>query len=277
MREISQQAVTELKERARSLRCEVIKMLGKAGSGHTGGSLSAADVVACLYFWEMRLDNANPGWPERDRFVLSKGHAAPLLYAALAEKGFIPREELQSLRRLGSRLQGHPDMRKVPGVEASTGSLGQGIAWAVGMALAGRLDAKDYRVYTLLGDGEIQEGEVWEAVMAAAHYRLDNLVAIVDYNGLQIDGAVDKVMSPLPIAAKFEAFGWNTQEIDGHDFRQIMQALEAARGHKGRPSAIVARTVKGKGVSFMENGVDWHGKAPNTEQVERALAELAVN
>lgn len=277
MREISQQAVTELKERARSLRCEVIKMLGKAGSGHTGGSLSAADVVACLYFWEMRLDNANPGWPERDRFVLSKGHAAPLLYAALAEKGFIPREELQSLRRLGSRLQGHPDMRKVPGVEASTGSLGQGIAWAVGMALAGRLDAKDYRVYTLLGDGEIQEGEVWEAVMAAAHYRLDNLVAIVDYNGLQIDGAVDKVMSPLPIAAKFEAFGWNTQEIDGHDFQQIMQALEAARGHKGRPSAIVARTVKGKGVSFMENVVDWHGKAPNTEQVERALAELAVN
>ncbi|HHV76147.1 MAG TPA: transketolase [Syntrophothermus lipocalidus] len=277
MREISQQAVTELKERARSLRCEVIKMLGKAGSGHTGGSLSAADVVACLYFWEMRLDNANPGWPERDRFVLSKGHAAPLLYAALAEKGFIPKEELQSLRRLGSRLQGHPDMRKVPGVEASTGSLGQGIAWAVGMALAGRLDAKDYRVYTLLGDGEIQEGEVWEAVMAAAHYRLDNLVAIVDYNGLQIDGAVDKVMSPLPIAAKFEAFGWNTQEIDGHDFQQIMQALEAARGHKGRPSAIVARTVKGKGVSFMENVVDWHGKAPNTEQVERALAELAVN
>jgi len=252
-------------------------MLGKAGSGHTGGSLSAADVVACLYFWEMRLDNANPGWPERDRFVLSKGHAAPLLYAALAEKGFIPKEELQSLRRLGSRLQGHPDMRKVPGVEASTGSLGQGIAWAVGMALAGRLDAKDYRVYTLLGDGEIQEGEVWEAVMAAAHYRLDNLVAIVDYNGLQIDGAVDKVMSPLPIAAKFEAFGWNTQEIDGHDFQQIMQSLEAARGHKGRPSAIVARTVKGKGVSFMENGVDWHGKAPNTEQVERALAELAVN
>ncbi|HOV43160.1 MAG TPA: transketolase [Syntrophothermus lipocalidus] len=277
MREISQQAVTELKERARSLRCEVIKMLGKAGSGHTGGSLSAADIVACLYFWEMRLDSANPGWPGRDRFVLSKGHAAPLLYAVLAEKGFIPKQELASLRRLGSRLQGHPDMRKVPGVEASTGSLGQGIAWAVGMALAGRLDAKDYRVYTLLGDGEIQEGEVWEAVMAAAHYRLDNLVAIVDYNGLQIDGAVDKVMSPLPIAAKFEAFGWNTEEIDGHDFREIMQALESARGHKGRPSAIVARTVKGKGVSFMENGVDWHGKAPNAEQVERALAELAVN
>lgn len=274
MREINQRAVMELENRARSLRREIIKMLGKAGSGHTGGSLSAADIVACLYFWEMRLDPADAGWPERDRFVLSKGHAAPLLYAVLAEKGFIAREELDSLRRLGSRLQGHPDMRKVPGVEASTGSLGQGIAWAVGMALAGRLDGRDYRVYALLGDGEIQEGAVWEAAMAAAHYRLDNLVAIVDYNGLQIDGAVDKVMSPLPIAAKFEAFGWKTQEIDGHDFWQIMQALEEARGHKGRPSAIVARTVKGKGVSFMENVVDWHGKAPNAEQVERALAEL---
>jgi len=276
MRETNEQVVKELEEKARSLRCEVIKMLGKAGSGHTGGSLSAADIVACLYFWEMRVDPARPDWPDRDRFVLSKGHAAPLLYAVLAEKGFFPKEELASLRRLGSPLQGHPDMRKVPGVEASTGSLGQGIAWAVGMALAGRLDGRGYRVYALLGDGEIQEGEVWEAAMAAAHYRLDNLVAIIDYNGLQIDGEVSRIMSPLPIAPKFEAFGWHVQEIDGHDFYQIMQALEQARNHKGRPSAVVARTVKGKGVSFMENVVDWHGKAPSAEQVEKALAELTA-
>lgn len=276
MREISEQAVRELKERARGLRCEVIRMLGRAGSGHTGGSLSAADIVACLYFWEMNVDPARPDWPERDRFVLSKGHAAPLLYAVLAEKGFFPKEELGSLRRLGSPLQGHPDMRKVPGVEASTGSLGQGIAWAVGMALAARLDGRDYRVYTLLGDGEIQEGEVWEAAMAAAHYRLDNLVAIIDYNGLQIDGEVGKIMSPLPIAPKFEAFGWYVEEIDGHDFYQIMRSLERARSNRGRPSAVVARTVKGKGVSFMENVVDWHGKAPNAEQAEKALAELGI-
>ncbi len=276
MREISEQAVRELKERARGLRCEVIRMLGRAGSGHTGGSLSAADIVACLYFWEMNVDPARPDWPERDRFVLSKGHAAPLLYAVLAEKGFFPKEELGSLRRLGSPLQGHPDMRKVPGVEASTGSLGQGIAWAVGMALAARLDGRDYRVYTLLGDGEIQEGEVWEAAMAAAHYRLDNLVAIIDYNGLQIDGEVGKIMSPLPIAPKFEAFGWYVEEIDGHDFYQIMRSLERARSNRGRPSAVVARTVKGKGVSFMENVVDWHGKAPNAEQAEKALAELGA-
>ena len=276
MRETNEQVVKELEEKARSLRCEVIKMLGKAGSGHTGGCLSAADIVACLYFWEMRVDPARPDWPDRDRFVLSKGHAAPLLYAVLAEKGFFPKEELASLRRLGSRLQGHPDMRKVPGVEASTGSLGQGIAWAVGMALAGRLDGRGYRVYALLGDGEIQEGEVWEAAMAAAHYRLDNLVAIIDYNGLQIDGEVSRIMSPLPIAPKFEAFGWQVQQIDGHDFYQIMQALEQARNHKGRPSAVVARTVKGKGVSFMENVVDWHGKAPSAEQVEKALAELTA-
>lgn len=274
MHEINEQVVAELQGKARVLRQDIVKMLGQAGSGHTGGSLSAADIVACLYFWEMKLDTRNPRWPDRDRFVLSKGHAAPLLYAVLAEKGFFPREDLAGLRKFGSPLQGHPDMKKVPGVEASTGSLGQGIAWAIGMALAGRLDRKDYRVYALLGDGELQEGMVWEAVMAGAHYRLDNLVAIVDFNGLQIDGRVEDVMSPLPIAAKFGAFGWQAVEIDGHDYRQIMGALNLARETRGRPTAIVARTIKGRGVSFIENLVDWHGKAPNPEQVAQALAEL---
>lgn len=274
MHEINEQVIAELQGKARVLRQDIVKMLGQAGSGHTGGSLSAADIVACLYFWEMKLDTRNPRWPDRDRFVLSKGHAAPLLYAVLAEKGFFPREDLAGLRKFGSPLQGHPDMKKVPGVEASTGSLGQGIAWAIGMALAGRLDRKDYRVYALLGDGELQEGMVWEAVMAGAHYRLDNLVAIVDFNGLQIDGRVEDVMSPLPIAAKFGAFGWQAVEIDGHDYRQIMGALNLARETRGRPTAIVARTIKGRGVSFIENLVDWHGKAPNPEQVAQALAEL---
>lgn len=274
MHEINEQVVAELQGKARVLRQDIVKMLGQAGSGHTGGSLSAADIVACLYFWEMKLDTRNPRWPDRDRFVLSKGHAAPLLYAVLAEKGFFPREDLAGLRKFGSPLQGHPDMKKVPGVEASTGSLGQGIAWAIGMALAGRLDRKDYRVYALLGDGELQEGMVWEAVMAGAHYQLDNLVAIVDFNGLQIDGRVEDVMSPLPIAAKFGAFGWQAVEIDGHDYRQIMGALNLARETRGRPTAIVARTIKGRGVSFIENLVDWHGKAPNPEQVAQALAEL---
>lgn len=274
MHEINEQVVAELQGKARVLRQDIVKMLGQAGSGHTGGSLSAADIVACLYFWEMKLDTRNPRWPDRDRFVLSKGHAAPLLYAVLAEKGFFPRKDLAGLRKFGSPLQGHPDMKKVPGVEASTGSLGQGIAWAIGMALAGRLDRKDYRVYALLGDGELQEGMVWEAVMAGAHYQLDNLVAIVDFNGLQIDGRVEDVMSPLPIAAKFGAFGWQAVEIDGHDYRQIMGALNLARETRGRPTAIVARTIKGRGVSFIENLVDWHGKAPNPEQVAQALAEL---
>lgn len=274
MREINEQVIGELQGKARILRQEIVKMLGRAGSGHTGGSLSAADIVSCLYFWEMRVDPLNPHWAERDRFVLSKGHAAPLLYAVLSEKGFFPRKELAGLRRFGSPLQGHPDMRKLPGVEASTGSLGQGIAWAVGMALAGRIDKKGYRVYALLGDGEIQEGMVWEAVMAAAHYQLDNLVAIIDFNGLQIDGRVEEVMSPLPIADKFRAFGWETVEIDGHNYREIMVALNLARRTEGRPTAIVARTIKGKGVSFIENIADWHGKAPSAEQVEKALAEL---
>lgn len=274
MREITEQSIAITTEKARQIRRDIISMLGQAGSGHTGGSLSASDIVACLYFWEMNIDPQNPAWKERDRFVLSKGHAAPVLYAALAEKGFFPRDYLNSLRKLGSPLQGHPDMRKLPGVEASTGSLGQGISWAVGMALAGKMDKESYRVYALLGDGEIEEGMVWEASMAAAHYKLDNLAAFVDNNGLQIDGRVEEVMSPLPIPDKFRAFGWEVLEINGHDHRQIMEALNVARATSGKPTAVIAHTIKGKGCSFMEDRVEWHGVAPKADEVEKALAEL---
>jgi len=274
MREINQQVIDEIQSKARKLRREVIRMVGTAGSGHPGGALSAADMVACLYFWEMRYDPQNPDWPDRDRFVLSKGHAAPILYAVLAETGFFPQEKLGSLRRLGSPLQGHPDMRKLPGVEASTGSLGQGIGWAVGMALAAKLDRRDSRVYALLGDGELEEGMVWEAVMAASHYRLGNLLAFIDNNGLQIDGPLCDVMSVEPIGDKFRAFGWETREIDGHDIGAILSTLNEARQVKDRPFAIIARTVKGKGCSFMEGQVDWHGKAPTQDELERALREF---
>lgn len=274
MKEITEEAIAITTAKARLIRRNIIKMLGQAGSGHTGGSLSASDIAACLYFWEMNIDPAKPGWTERDRFVLSKGHAAPVLYAVLAEKGFFPTDNLTQLRKLGSPLQGHPDMRKVPGVEASTGSLGQGISWAVGMALAGKIDNESYRVYSLLGDGEIEEGMVWEAAMAAAHYKLDNLMAFVDHNGLQIDGRVQEVMSPLPIPDKFRAFGWEVLEIDGHDHKQIMKALNFARTVKGKPTAIIAHTIKGKGCSFMEDRVEWHGVAPKPDEVEKALAEL---
>ncbi|MBO8168453.1 MAG: transketolase [Thermoanaerobacteraceae bacterium] len=263
-----------LRDKAQTLRRHIVEMTAAAGSGHPGGSLSAADIVSVLYFEEMRLDPDRPDWPERDRFVLSKGHAAPLLYAALAERGFFLVEELKSLRKLGSRLQGHPDAKHLPGVEMSTGSLGQGLSAANGMALAAKLDKLDSRVYVLLGDGEIQEGQVWEAAMAAAHYRLDNLVAFLDYNGLQIDGPVDEVMSVEPVADKWRAFGWHVIEIDGHDYGQIINALEEARGVSSKPTIIIARTVKGKGVSFMENEVGWHGSAPNSEEAEKALAEL---
>lgn len=269
-----EEIVGALEAKARVIRRHIIRMLGEAGSGHPGGSLSATEIVTSLYFHVMRLDPARPDWPDRDRFVLSKGHACPVLYAALAERGFFPVEELLTLRKLGSRLQGHPDMRKLPGVEMSTGSLGQGLSAASGMALAARLDGRDYRVYVLLGDGEIQEGQVWEAAMAAAHYRLDNLTAFIDYNGLQIDGRCCEVMTVEPVADKWRAFGWHVVEIDGHDFRQILGAVEEARETRGRPTMVVARTVKGKGVSFMENQVDWHGTAPKGAQVEQALREL---
>jgi len=266
--------IEQLEARAKVIRRHIIRMTGECGSGHPGGSLSAADIVTALYFHELRLDPARPDWPERDRFVLSKGHAAPVLYAALAERGFFPADELLTLRRLDSRLQGHPDMRKLPGVEMSTGSLGQGLSAANGMALAGRLDGRDYRVYVLLGDGEIQEGQVWEAAMAAAHYRLDNVTAFLDHNGYQIDGPIREVMSPEPVADKWQAFGWHVQIINGHDFKQILNAIAAARKVRGKPSMIVAETVKGKGVSFMEHRVDWHGVAPKPDEAEQALAEL---
>jgi len=259
---------------ARRLRRHIITMLGRAGSGHPGGSLSAVEIVVTLYWKVLRHRPADPSWADRDRFILSKGHAAPVLYAALAECGYFPAAELETLRKLNSRLQGHTDRTKTPGVEMSSGSLGQGLSFATGVALAGRLDQRDYRVYTLLGDGECDEGQVWEAAMAAAHFRLDNLVAIVDNNGLQISGCNCDVMNLEPLNRKWDAFGWQVIEVDGHDLAQVAGAFERAKGVRGQPTVIIARTVKGKGVSFMENNVDFHGKAPNAEEVVRALKEL---
>lgn len=250
-----------------NVRKSIMRMLTESKSGHTGGSLSAVDILTTLYFYKMRHRAGEPNWPERDRFVLSKGHAAPALYAVLAEAGYFPKEELMTLRKLGSRLQGHPDRRKLPGVEASTGSLGQGISIACGIALCGKLiDRKNYRVYTLLGDGENQEGEVWEAAMSAAHYKLDNLCAVLDYNGLQIDGLVKDVMNIEPIADKWRAFGWNVVEVDGHDIDGLIKAFDDAEKIKGKPSIIIAKTVKGKGVSFMEGKAKYHGVAPTYEE-----------
>ncbi len=259
---------------AARVRLGILEGVFHAKSGHPGGSLSAADIFTYLYFREMRVDPARPLDPDRDRFVLSKGHCAPGLYAALALRGYFPEEELQTLRHIGAMLQGHPDMKHTPGVDMSSGSLGQGISAAVGMAVAGKLDQKDYRVYTLLGDGESEEGQVWEAVMFAGHHHLDNLCVIVDYNGLQIDGPVDEVGGPAPFEEKFEAFGFEVITVDGNDFDEIERAMEAARACKGKPFAVIAKTVKGKGVSFMENQVGWHGKAPNEEQYETAKSEL---
>ena len=264
----------ELQIFAAKARIGVIEGVYNAKAGHPGGSLSICDLLAYLYNGEMSIDASNPHMEDRDRFVLSKGHAAPALYATLALKGFFPVEDLKTLRKSDSYLQGHPNMNKIPGVDMSTGSLGQGISAAVGMALGAKLDKKDFRVYTVLGDGEIEEGEVWEAAMFAANRGLDNLVAVVDCNGLQIDGTVEEVNSPYPIADKFKAFKWNVVEIDGHDFDAIESALENARATKGVPTCIVMKTIKGKGVSYMENAVGWHGKAPNTEEYEQAMTEL---
>ncbi|HEX5774121.1 MAG TPA: transketolase [Geomobilimonas sp.] len=263
--------VTHLEEKARQLRVAIVKTLHTSQSGHTGGSLSAIDMVTALYFHKMRHNPADPSWEGRDRFVLCKGHAAPAQYVALAESGYFPREDLMMLRRLGSHLQGHPDSKGTPGVEVCTGSLGQGLSMAVGMALGLRLDQRENRVYALLGDGELQEGQVWEAAMAAAHYKVDNLCAMVDANGLQIDGDVTKVMNVNPIAEKFRAFGWQTLEIDGHDMAAILAALDQAETLKGGPTVIVARTVKGKGVSFFENKAAYHGVTPSDEELPRAL------
>lgn len=264
----------ELQKIACRIRMGVIEGTFCAKSGHPGGSLSIAEDLAYLYWKEMRVDPKNPGWEDRDRLVLSKGHCAPALYAALALKGYFPWDELKSLRHTGALLQGHPDMKHIPGVDMSTGSLGQGISAACGMALAAKIDGKDSRVYTILGDGEIEEGQVWEAAMFAAHYKLDNLCAIVDNNNLQIDGTVEEVMSPYPITDKYAAFGWNVITIDAHDFDQIEAAMNAAKAVKGKPTVLVQKSVKGKGVSFMENQVSWHGAAPNVEQYETAMAEL---
>lgn len=264
----------QLKKTAIEVRKGIIEGTFNAKSGHPGGSLSIADIMTYLYFSEMRVDPSKPDCEDRDRLVLSKGHTAPALYAALALKGFFPTELIKTLRKPDSILQGHPSMRYTPGIDMSTGSLGQGISAACGMALGAKLKGKDFRVYVPLGDGEIEEGQVWEAAMFAGNRKLDNLCAIVDFNGLQIDGTLDEVNSPYPIKEKFEAFGWNVIEICGHCFTQIEEAFEAAKACKGKPTCIVAKTVKGKGVSFMENQCDWHGSAPNAEQYAQAMAEL---
>lgn len=259
---------------ANNIRKNIVKMVAGASSGHPGGSLSAVELLTALYFGEMNVNPENPHDVERDRFVLSKGHASPLLYSVLAEKGFFPEEELSTFRKINSKLQGHPNMNYVPGVDMSTGSLGQGISAAVGMALSAKYYGRNYRTYALLGDGEIQEGQVWEAFMSAAHYKLDNLLAIIDCNGLQIDGDISEVMNPFPIVDKLVAFGWNVIEIDGHNYDEIFAAFKSAKETKGKPTAIVAKTIKGKGVSFMENNASWHGSAPNAEQLEVALNDL---
>ncbi|MCX6010428.1 MAG: transketolase [Chloroflexi bacterium] len=268
-------SIPELEKMARQLRRHVITMIATAGSGHPGGSLSAADIVTALYFKVMRHDPKNPQWPDRDRFVLSKGHAAPILYAALAECGYFPVEELSTLRKLDSRLQGHTDRTLTPGVEMSAGSLGQGLSYGIGIALAGRLDKRDYQVYVLLGDGECEEGQVWEAAMFAPHHGVGNLTAIVDHNDLQLSGRVCDIMGIEPLTYKWRAFNWHVLEINGHDMGEILKALKKAREIKGKPTVIIAHTVKGKGVSFMEGNVDFHGKAPTAQEAEIALKELA--
>lgn len=271
---MEKQRKAELQRKAIQIKLDILEEVFSASSGHPGGSMSIAEILSYLYFEEMRVDPKNPKWEDRDRFVLSKGHTAPGLYAALAERGFFPKEDLKTFRNINSYLQGHPDMKGVPGVDMSTGSLGLGISAACGMALSAKHYNKNYRVYTVLGDGELGEGQVWEAAMFAAHYKLDNLCAFIDFNGLQIDGKITDVMNSTPIDEKFRAFNWNVIVIDGHDFDQIEKAVNEAKATKGKPTMIVANCIKGKGVSFMENQAGWHGKAPNAEQYEQAVAEL---
>ena len=263
-----------LNEIANVIRKDIVSMICKSKSGHPDGSLSAVEILTALYFDQMNIDPTNPKMEDRDRFVLSKGHAAPALYATLSERGYFDKEELNHLRQIGSMLQGHPDMKKIPGVEMSTGSLGQGFSVACGMAMAAKLDNAPWNVYALLGDGEVQEGIIWEAAMSAAHYKLDNMIAFLDYNGLQIDGDVESVMNINPIEDKFKTFGWNVITIDGHDFDQIFAALDMAKDTVDKPTMIIAKTIKGKGVSFMENQASWHGSAPSEEQLQQALSEL---
>lgn len=274
---MEQNTLDDVKQYAVKVRRHIIEAVYNAGSGHPGGSLSCADIISMLYFKHMRVRPEQPDWGERDRFVLSKGHCAPALYAALAERGFFPVDDLRSLRKIDSHLQGHPNMRGTPGVDMSTGSLGQGLSVANGMALAGKLDKKDYYVFVLMGDGEVQEGQIWEAAMTAAHYKLDNIIAFVDHNRLQIDGRITDVKSPEPIADKFSAFGWNVIPINGHDYEEIGGAINQAKATKGKPTVIVADTIKGKGISFMEDMAQWHGNAPNEEQYTQAMKEIIEN
>lgn len=266
--------IIELKKIATDIRIGAIEAVHSAKSGHPGGALSCADILACLYFSELKIDPENPENPERDRFVLSKGHSCPALYSAMALRGYFDLEELKKFRHLGSVVQGHPDMKAIRGIDMSAGSLGQGFSCACGMALAGKIDKKDYRVYSIIGDGESQEGQIWEAIMFAAHYKLDNLCLIIDNNGLQIDGKVKDVMNTMPYASKLKAFGWNVISIDGHSIEQILDALSTAKTVKGKPTVIVAKTIKGKGVSFMEDQAGWHGKAPNDDEYAQAINEL---
>ena len=271
---MDKQRIRELSVIANKVRKNALTAVFSANSGHPGGSLSIAEVLTLLYFEKMNIDPKNPKMADRDRLVLSKGHTAPALYGVLAERGFIPVEDIKTFRHTGSYLQGHPDMKNVPGVDMSTGSLGQGVSAAGGMALAAKLDNKDYRVYSILGDGELEEGQVWEQAMFAAHYKLDNLTIFVDFNGLQIDGDIKEVMNPTPIDKKFEAFGWNVLVVDAHSFEELSEAIETAKTVKGKPTAIIMNSVKGKNVSFMENKAEWHGSAPNKEQYEQGIKEL---
>ena len=266
--------IKNLEEISKNIRRNIVEMVYSASSGHPGGSLSITDILTVLYFHEMNVNINNTKDEDRDRLVLSKGHCSPALYAVLAEKGYFPKEDLKTFRKIDSYLQGHPDMKKIPGVDMSSGSLGQGLSVSNGMALAGKLDKKDYRVYCVMGDGEIEEGEVWEAAMTSSHYKLDNLCVIVDNNNLQIDGKINEVMSPYPIDKKFESFGFNVININGHDFNEIITALETAKKIKEKPTVIIAKTIKGKGISYMENEASWHGKAPNEEQYNIAIEEL---
>lgn len=267
-------SIEEMKVTAKKIRRDIITMVGTAGSGHPGGSLSAVEILAALYFKVLNHNPADPRWEDRDRFILSKGHAAPVLYATLCESGYLPEEELCTLRRIDSRLQGHPECARTPGVEMSAGALGQGLSFGIGVALAARLDARKYYTYVLLGDGECDEGQVWEAAMAAAHFKVDNLIAIVDKNGIQIDGWTKDVMNLDPLDEKWKSFNWNVIECNGNDVAEVVKALELARKSPGKPTVIIAHTVKGEGVSFMENNPDFHGKAPNAEEIQKALKEL---
>ena len=269
--------ITELEKKANEIRKNIVEEVYHAKSGHPGGSLSVADILTVLYFYEMNVNPKEPNWENRDRLVLSKGHCSPALYSCLANKGFFPVEDLANFRNINSYLQGHPDKNKVPGVDMTTGSLGQGLSSANGMAIAGKMDKKNYRVYCILGDGEIEEGQVWEATMAASQYKLDNLCVIVDNNNLQIDGTIDKVMNSYPIDEKFESFGFYVINIDGHNIEAIIEAFEKAKSIKGKPTCIVAKTIKGKGISYMENQAGWHGKVPNEEQYKQAIEEIEKN